>query len=168
MIKQLLAFYKLLDANKNLFEKYGLEPIAFMDIYRTQPLYPELYEYFDMPAIFIDYTMQGNGIKQARTITMALHIVIDELPDASNIAQQKEVGLSQFTYNLLLQQILEGSKLDQTTSLKFLSEEPIDSPVVNYHTQSYQFESYLADMLENDNSIFGEFERLNIFGGLKK
>ena len=168
MFKQLLALYEVIEKNKSEFEAFGLKGDFFIDVYRTQPFNPELYEYFSLPAIFVDYRMTGQGRNQPRLVTLTLHIVVDELPDASNIAEQTEAGLQRFNYCLLLQSILEGTTLNKTTRLKFISEDIIDERVVNYHTQTYEFEVHLQDMLGDVERIFGEFERLNIFGNLVK
>ncbi|MEL3904460.1 MAG: hypothetical protein P1P63_05045 [Treponemataceae bacterium] len=139
-----------------------------MDVYRAQPLDPESHEYFSLPAIFIDYSMQGQGTNKPRIIDLTLHVITDELPDASNISLQKLDGLKRFQYHALLQSILEGSRLGSTKPLIFINEGIIDAPVINYHTQTYQFESYLADMLPDDpKQLYGQFDRLNIFGSLK-
>jgi len=167
MLKQLLSLYEKLEQNKVKFESAGLNGDFFIDVYRSQPFQPELYEYFSLPAIFVDYSMAGQGANNPRLITLTLHIIVDELPDASNISEQKEYGLKRFSYCLLLQSILEGCILDKTSRLKFISENPIDEPVVNYHSQTYEFEVYLQDMLVDSKRIFGEFERLNIYGSLK-
>ncbi len=169
MLVQFLEFYKLIEANKYKFEERGLNGTFFIDVYRSQPVEPELYEYFSLPAIFADYTMQGQGKNQPRLISLTLHIVTDEMPDASNISLQKDEGLKRFLYHLILQEILEGSKLGRTKELKFINEGIIDEPVINYHTQTYEFEAYLYDMFpDNIPAIFGEFERLNIYGSLRQ
>jgi hypothetical protein len=167
MIQQFLELYKLIEAKKSKFTDYNLENNFFVDVYRSQPLEPELYEYFSLPAIFVDYTMKGQGINKPRLITLNLHIVTDEMPDTSNISVQKEAGLNRFTYLLLIQEILEGCKLGNTTPLKFISEDIVDAPVVNYHTQTYDFETHLANIIpQYPEQIMGEFEALNIFGSL--
>lgn len=166
MLKQLLSLYEKIEENKEKFEDAELNGNFFIDVYRSQPLQPELYEYFSLPAIFVDYQMTGQGKNKQRLITMTIHIITDELPDASNISEQKETGLQRFNYCLLLQSILEGCTLGETTQLKFISENTIDEPVVNYHSQTYEFEAYLQDMLSDSKRIFGEFERLNIYGSL--
>ena len=167
MLKPLLALYKLIDDNKAIFEDNQLPGNFFIDVYRSQPHEPELYEYFSLPAIFVDYTMQGQGKNQPRLITLTLHIITDEMPDASNISLQKDEGLNRFLYHLLLQQILEGSKLGKTSPLKFIMESITDEPVINYHTQTYEFEAHLHDMITDIEHVFGEFERLNIYGKLR-
>lgn len=168
MLQPLLALYNKIEASRQKFVDAGLIPFAFFDIYRSQPLQPQLYEYFPLPAIFVDYAMQGQGINQPRTVTMTLHVVTDEMPDTSNIASQKNEGLKRFMYNLLIQEILENSKLGATKALKFLTEDTIDVPVINYHSQSYEFEAYIADMMGDVNEVLGQFESLNIFGSLRK
>lgn len=168
MIQQLLALYNTIDAKKIKFSDYNLDNNFFIDVYRSQPLEPELYEYFSLPAIFVDYTMKGQGINKPRLITLNLHIITDEMPDASNISEQKEAGMQRFTYLLLLQSILEGTSLGNTTPLQFISEDIIDAPVINYHTQTYEFQTHLANIIpEYPEQIYGEFERLNIYGSLK-
>lgn len=167
MLQPLLNLYKKLDDNSAKFTDAGLSPFAFFDVYRGQPLQPELYEYFPLPAIFVDYSMIGKGPNQARVVSMTLHLVTDVMPDASNISAQKNDGLKRFMYNLLIQSILDGAKLGKTTALKFTTEEMIDVPVVNYHTQSYEFDAYIADMMGNINDILGQFDALNIFGSIR-
>jgi hypothetical protein len=136
-------------------------------VYRGEPLEPELYEYFSLPAIFIDYTMQGQGKNNMRLVSLVLHIVVDELPNAANIAPENKEGMKRFLYCLTLQQVLEGQQLGKSTPLKFIVENPVDAPVANYHTHTYEFEMYLDDMAGDDTDyIIGEFERLNIFGKL--
>ncbi len=166
MLQPLLSLYTKLEAASQKFTGAGLAPFAFFDVYRSQPLRPELYEYFPLPAMFVDYTMRGAGINQPRLVTITLHIVTDELPDASSISSQKNEGLKRFMYNLLVQEILDGCKLGKTTALKFTSEDIIDAPVVNYHTHSYEFEAYIADMMGNVDEVLGQFESLNIFGSI--
>ncbi len=167
MILQFLEFYKTIKNAKEVFEEHQLNSDFYIDIYRSQPAQPELYEYFSLPAIFIDYTSRGTGKNQPRTISMTLHIITDDLPDASNISESNETGLSRFTYLLLLQYILEGCRLGKTNQLKFISENIIDTPVVNYHTQTYEFGAYIADMIpEFPEQIYGKFEELSIFGSL--
>ena len=168
MIQPLLSLYQLLESKSSKFTDAGLMPISFIDIYRSQPVEPELYEYFPLPALFVDYSMQGKGINQPRIITMTIHVLTDELPDASNISEQKTAGLNRFLYLLFIQQILEGSKLGKTSALKFISEGVVDIPVANYHTQSYEFDAYPADMIGDVTTILGEFERLNIYQSLLK
>ncbi|MCF8337895.1 MAG: hypothetical protein K9I74_07920 [Bacteroidales bacterium] len=167
MLQPLLELYNKIEGASQQFTDAGITPFNFFDVYRSQPTEPELYEYFPLPAIFVDYSMQGQGINQPRLITMTLHLQTDEMPSAANISEQKLDGVKRFMYGLKLQEILENSRLGKTTALRFVSEDIIDVPVVNYHSQTYQFEAYIADMMDKASEILGEFETLNIFGSLK-
>lgn len=169
MLQPLLNLYELFDNSKDKFTARGLEGKFFIDIYRSQPLEPELYEYFPLPATFVDYKMQGQGKNKPRLITLTLHIITDEMPDASNISSQVLDGVKRFLYLLTIQEILEGCMLGNSSQLKFITEDVIDVPVVNYHTQTYEFEIALIDLIgDNPEQILGEFERLNIYGSLLK
>lgn len=167
MIQPLLKMYKLFGENKDKFEKYDLLSSFFIDIYRSQPLEPELYEYFPLPAIFVDYDVQGQGKGKPRLVTMTLHIVTDEMPDASNISLQQDTGLKRFLYHYIIQEILEGNRLGNTTALKFISENIVDAPVINYHNQVYQFECNLEDLAGTPEEIeYGMIELLKLQGKL--
>jgi len=168
MINQLLALYKLFDNNKEKFKSLDLQSDFFIDVFRGQPLHPELYEYFSIPAIFVDYSMRGKGKGNPRTITLTLHIITDTMPDCSNISEQKDDGMNRFLYLYLIQSLLEGAKLGDSTGLAFIEEVPVDIPVVNYHTQTYSFDTYLTSMFGNSEAVLGEIKSLNIYGSLFK
>lgn len=167
MIQILLNLYKRIEENKALFEKYELNSSWFIDVYRSQPLEPELYEYFSLPAMFVDYQLTGQGVKQPRLVTMTLHTITDEMPDASNISMQHDTGLKRFLYHAAIQKILEGKPLGDTTPLKFISENIIDAPVINYHTQVYEFEAWPDDLSGTPEEIeFGMIELIKLRGNL--
>lgn len=167
MIQPLLKMYKLFEENKEKFKKYDLSSDFFIDVYRSQPLDPENYEYFSLPAIFVDYDIQGQGKGKARLVTMTLHIITDELPDASNISLQQDTGLKRFLYHYIIQDLLEGNRLGNTSALKFMSENIVDAPVINYHNQVYQFEAYLEDLAGTPEEIeYGMIEFIKLKGRL--
>lgn len=166
MIKPLLKLYQTISDNRDKFTSKGLSGDFFIDVYRSQPLNPELHEYFSLPAIFVDYSMTGQG-RNKRIITLTLHIITDEFPDASNISEQVNAGLNRFLYLTVLQSILEGIRLGDTTPLVFLTESIFDANVINYHIQSYEFEMSLSSMVDDIEFSFGEFEKLDIYGSLR-
>jgi hypothetical protein len=167
MITTLLDLYKVIENNKDKFVKHNLNSDFFIDVYRSQPMEPELYEYFSLPAIFVDYQMTGQGKGKPRLINITLHIITDEMPDASNISLNRDTGLKRFLYHTLIQKILEGYSLAKGTPLKFISENIIDAPVINYHTQTYEFETYLESLEDTPENIeFGIIELLKLQGKL--
>jgi len=167
MILPLLNLYKRVEESKPLFDKYGLLSDWFIDVYRSQPLEPELYEYFPLPAMFVDYQLTGQGKDKARLVTMTLHTVTDEMPDASNISLQRDTGLKRFLYHIVIQKMLEGKRLGNTSPLKFISENIVDAPVINYHSQIYEFEAWLDDLAGTPEEIeYGMIELLKLQGKL--
>lgn len=169
MIQPLLELYKLIKSKATSFSNRDLMPDFFIDIYRGQPFNPELYEYFPLPAIFADFQIIGQGNNQPRKITMTLHVLTDAMPDASSISDQQTDGLKRFLYHLVLQEILEGAKLGATSRLKFISEVLVDAPVINYHTQTYEFESHLNHLFINENDYsLGEFTKANLYGQISE
>lgn len=167
MILALLSLYKRIEENKALFDKYEISSDWFIDVYRSQPLEPELYEYFSLPAMFVDYQLTGQGKNKPRMVTMTLHTITDEMPDASNISMQRDSGLKRFLYHFVIQNMLEGKPLGNTTPLKFISEGIIDAPVINYHTQVYEFEAYSEDLAGTPEEIeYGMIELIKLQGNL--
>jgi hypothetical protein len=117
--------------------------------------------------MFVDYQLTGQGKNKPRLVTMTLHTVTDEMPDASNISMQRDSGLNRFLYHVIIQKLLEGNPLGRSTGLKFISENIIDAPVVNYHTQIYEFEAYLDDLAGTPEEIeYGMIELLKLQGKL--
>lgn len=167
MILTLLNLYKRFEENKPMFVKYKLNSDWFIDVYRSQPLEPDLYEYFSLPAMFVDYQLTGQGTKNPRLVTVTLHTITDEMPDASNISLQRDSGLKRFLYHFVIQKMLEQKPLGRTTPLKFVSESIIDAPVINYHTQVYEFEAYPEDLAGTPEEIeYGMIELLKLQGKL--
>lgn len=165
---QLLALYQLIEDSANSFIENGLMPIAFIDTYRTQVLEPEKYEAYPVPAIFVDYKITGKGIKKPRLVSLYLHIITDDnIVNGSSISPDKNKGLNHYLYCSLIQQIIEAKTLSGSGKIKFIQEGIVDSPVVNYHTQEYEFECYLESMIKIEEKIEGYFETFTQEGALK-
>lgn len=166
MLQPLLELYNVIAAASSKFTERNLSGNFFVDVYRSQPFEPERYEYYPLPAIFVDYTMTGSGKNKPRSISITLHIITDEMPDASNISTQNVQGLNKILYNLTLQEVLDGAQLGESSQLRFRSENSVDAQVTNYHTQTYEFEAFLTDMIGDIETIYATFEKLNIYGSL--
>ncbi|MFH6945123.1 hypothetical protein [Flavobacterium sp. FlaQc-50] len=163
-----LNLYSIIEAEKQKFEDRGLNGNFFIDIYRGQPEDPEQYEFFSLPALFIDYTVTGQGKDRPRLIQITLHLLIDEENDMSNVAPNNLVGMNRFVYCGILQEILEGRKLVMNSALKFISEVPIDNAVADYHSLIFEFESFPKDLISNPVFETGEFDKPNVDGQIKE
>ncbi|QSW90716.1 hypothetical protein J0383_07870 [Flavobacterium endoglycinae] len=163
-----INLYSVIDAEKQRFEDQGLDGNFYMDKYRGQPADPEQFEYFTLPAIFVDYTITGQGKDKPRLIQITLHLLVDEENDMSNVAPNYIAGMNSFVYCGVLQEILEGRKLVGNSVLKFVSEVPIDNPVADYHSMIFEFESYAKDLIANPVFQTGEFDKPNVTGMIKE
>lgn len=163
-----LNLYTIIEAEKQKFEDQGLNGNFFLDIYRNQPEDSDQYEFFSLPAIFVDYTNTGQGKDKPRLIQITLHVVTDEECDMSSISPNKESGMNRFVYSGVLQEILEGRKLVGNSALKFVSEVPIDNPVADHHSLIFEFECFAKDLITNPVFETGEFEKPNVGGQLKE
>jgi hypothetical protein len=168
MLVPILELYRIIEAEKDKFEAQYLNGNFFIDLYRGQPVDPEIHEYYSLPALFVDYKNTGQGKDKPRLIQMTLHVVLDENYDASNVSPNNILGMNRFVYMGVLQEILEGKKLGTSAPLKFISETMTDNPVADYHVMVFEFEMYAKDMVEIPVFEFGEFERLNLTGILKQ
>jgi hypothetical protein len=168
MILPILELYQILEQNKDKFESENLLGNFFIDLFRNQPLDPELHEYYSLPAIFIDYNITGQGKDKPRAIELTLHIVLEESFDASNVSENYTLGLNRFVYMGILQEILEGKKLANGSPLRFINETMIDSPVCDYHKMVFAFETYAPELIRSNTLELGEFEQLNFTGKLKQ
>ena len=168
MLIPILELYRKIEESKPKFEAKFLKADFFIDLFRNQPMDPEIHEYYSLPALFVDYVNTGQGKDKPRLINMKLHLVIDEEYDASNVAPNHVQGMNRFVYVALLQEILEGKKLGTSSPLKFVSEVPTDNPVADYHILTFEFEMYVEDMIKVPVVKMGEFLRLNLSGKLKQ
>lgn len=166
MLKQILALYEVIGNNKRRFEDFGLSGDFFIDIYKSQPFQPELYDGFSLPALLVDYSMTGQEKNNPRLLTMNLHIISSEMTGTSNLSPNKEQNMKNIMYSLLIQDILEGTKLGNSTRLEFLDEIKMGNEVYCYYLQTYQLEALLADMIADRIPVMGELETYTIDGSL--
>lgn len=143
MIHQLQEIQNILQQNAHLFTSASLPTQWHVEAYRSQPHEAEAYEYFSLPAIFVDYQMTGQGKNKPRIITITLHILTDTMASEHFSTQW---GEKRFHTLGILQHIFEGATLGNTTPLRFISETPIDAEIIHYHTQTYEFEAHLCDL----------------------
>lgn len=161
MKAQVKALYELFEKNKDIFLDRGLPSEFFIDIFRGQIHDSQLFDFYPLPAIFIEYSMTGEGKKNPRTVNMILHIALDNSIDTDNINGALDEGLINYLTCLTIQELLEDSKLGQTSRLKFINESPVDAEVLNYHLQTYEFTAYVQDMIGNyPEKITGTIEEI--------
>lgn len=169
MIELFKKIYEVFETNKALFEELGMEPIKHIDRFRGQPLNPAQFEYFDLPAMFIERRVSWTKIGKSYDgrLSLGFHIVTDATWDTSNISTSNEQGLKTVMYHTLVQYLLDDLESENTSKLIRVDNEPVDTGVVIYEMLRYDC-TYYDPMLTLPEYLEAMIEKLNINGKLKK
>jgi hypothetical protein len=169
MDKQLfLDLYQAFDDNKQEFINAGVPPIAFIDRFRGQPLNPEQFEYYALPAIFIErnITWAREGQVYNGTLNLGFHLVIEPTWDQSNIATNKDAGMKYFTLLDKVREVLDNFRAGYVSALFRTQDDTIDAGVILYERLGYQCIYYGDTKIEpayNDEP-YSEQRTLNTTG----
>lgn len=132
--------YQAFEDAKADFITAGVPPIAIIDRFRGQPLNPEQYEYYPLPAIFIERSTEWlregnvyNGITQ-----LGFHLVTEPTWDTSSISTNKDAGLEYFDLVDQVRIVLDGFRKSYISSFFRTKDDPIDTGVVMYERLGYQ------------------------------
>lgn len=168
MIDLFIKIYEVFKNNHALFENLGLEPVRHIDFYRGQPLNPEQFEYYDIPALFMDWkiTWDKAGRVYKGIVSVDFHLVTDATWDTSNVSTNHLEGVKIVLYHTLVRSVLDNIETEDTSKLKRIDENPIDTGVTNYHLLRYQCE-YSDPMLTGEQYIEATIEKLKLIGHLK-
>lgn len=153
MDKQLfLDLYTAFENAKQEFTDAGLKPVMFLDRYRGQPLNPEQFEYYDLPAIFIERSVAWarEGQTYNGTLQLRFHCVTDPTWDVSNISTGKAAGLEYFNWLDKVRETLDNLRVEYCSSLFRTSDEAIDTGGVMYEVLGYQCEYYDTTRIDPD------------------
>jgi hypothetical protein len=169
MTDLILKIYQVFEDNKAYFEALGLQPVKHVDVFRGQPLNPEQFEYYEIPALFIGrkITWTKNGRSYIGNPVLEFHMVTDETWDTSNISTSHVEGLKQTMYYELVQYLLDDLESKTTGKLIRIDNEPVDTGVVTYELLRYQC-SYQDPMYTVEEFVEVMIEKLRIAGELKE
>lgn len=117
-----------IDERGDLFLKYNLPPVKYVDLYRGQPLMPERFELYTLPALFLEYNIDW----KTKQLNLSVHVVTDQTHSTSSISLNKLSGLQIFTLYKVIKQLLNGLSSETTGKLELASERPAEADVVNY------------------------------------
>ncbi len=128
MDKLYLKILEVFKQKEVLFTKYDLPAIKYIDLYRGQPLAPQNFELYDVPALFLEYAINWD----TKILNLSVHVVTDQTHSTSSISTNKMTGLQIFTMYNVVKEILKGVSSEHTGKLKLISERPAETDVVNY------------------------------------
>lgn len=122
----------------------GVKPIAMIDRYRGQPMNPEQFEYYPLPAIFIQRGTKWERVGRHYNAKMKLqfHIVSDPTWDTSSIATNRDEGLQYFSFLDQVRYVIDNFKSIYTGTMFRDEDDDVDSGVVFYDVLSYQCDYY--------------------------
>ena len=87
---------------EDLFIKYDLPTVKYIDLYRGQPLAPERFELYDIPAIFLEYNINW----EQNILSLNVHVVTDQTHSTSSISPNKLTGLQIFRMYKVIKHLL--------------------------------------------------------------
>lgn len=167
MDKLFLKIYEEFTSKASVFTELGLDPIKTIDMFRGQPLNPEQFEYFELPALFIDWRIVWT--KAGKTYNgeagLDFHLVTDATWDTSNISTNRVEGLRKVIYHTLVRAVLDNLDSENTGKLQRADETPVDTGVVNYHLLKYTC-TYYDPYTIGPDYIYALAEELRLSGVL--
>lgn len=164
-----ISVYDAFDQAKEKFEAIGLKPILHLDKYRGQPLDPTQFEYFELPALFIDWKCKWERVGRVYngTLYIDFHLLTDATWDTSNISTNRVAGLKSVLYLTLVRSVLDRIKSPNTGPLMRLEDDAIETDVTNYHILKYTA-PYYDPITTNPEYIDVLIEKLRLDGYLKR
>ena len=139
-----------IDDKAALFTDEGMKPIAFIDRFRGQPLNPELFEYYPLPAIFIQRKIKWKreGSLYNCTAMLSFNVVTDPTWDVSSIAPNQNDGLNYFNFLDKVREVLDNFDSPYTSTMERVEDDDVDAEVVFYDVLTYQCEYYANTKLK--------------------
>lgn len=127
-----------------IFEAAGVKPIAFIDRFRGQPLSPEKFEYYDLPALFIQRNIKWERVGRHYNAKAQLrfHLVADPTWDTSSISTNRDEALEYFTLLDQVRNVLDNFKTEYTSTLFRDEDDEMDADVVFYDVLGYVCDYY--------------------------
>jgi hypothetical protein len=167
MIELFTKIYETFAEKAQTFTTLGLKPIEFIDRYRGQPLNPEQFEYYPLPAVFIDWKIKWEKAGQVYNgnVELDFHLVVDPTWDTSNVSTNYLEGLKFILYETAVRSVLDNLSCEVTSKLKRIDENPVDTGVVNYHVMRYEC-TYFDPGIIGTQYIEAIIEKLKLAGYL--
>jgi hypothetical protein len=140
MDKFILQLNERFETMASLFTAASLPTLKTIDKYRGQPINPEQFDLFPLPALFIERSIQWqkqgkyyNGI-----MTVNFHLLQDATWATENFSTGIEEGLKQYQFISLVRRVLDEFESENTGKLQRVSEAPVDADVCIYDMLTYQ------------------------------
>ena len=130
--------------NQAAFTDAGLPFVKTIDKFRNQPLNPEAFEYFELPAIFVNRSIQWvkEGKYYTGLMTVEFHVVQDATWPTESFSSTIDDGLKQYIFLNIVRALLDDFESENTSKLQRSTETPVDADVSIYDVISYTCNYY--------------------------
>jgi hypothetical protein len=134
-----------------LFETAGVQPVKFVDLYKSQYLDYSKFDITPLPAVFVDWNIIITNPTQNESMAMImLHLDYEQVSDTSSISLQRDNALKLFDFINLVQQVVSTIQVEGSGKLKLRHIEPVQLDntgqviLLTYETaiQTYQTNVY--------------------------
>lgn len=158
----MLELYQAFADAAPAFVAAGVPTVEVIDRYRGQPLNPEQFEYFPLPAIFISTSMtwQKIGNLYNGLLNWELHIVNEPTWEMSSIATNKEEGLQYYRYVNEVRKVMDNFESERISKPLRSTDREIDTGVIIYQVLGYT-STYYEDEPQ-DQYVDTTIEEVNI------
>ena len=143
---------------KKEFADQNLQPIKYIDLYRGQPIRPARFEYFDLPAVFVGYTINW----RTQEVSLDIHVMLDQNHSTSSISINKLKGLEIMKYYEVIRGLLVDLESEETGKLQLSNEQSIEADVVNYQVITF---SCKIEKVVKKKYVESEIKDINIDKG---
>lgn len=151
-----LAIKAALNAAATKFTGCGAEAIAHIDLYKGQYQLPEEYDGFNVPAVFVEWSIlwdeKGSGTQKGEAI-IRLHVVTDNSYDT--YGSEEEQGLADMLIYDLIHFHTQNLEGENFTKLRRISEDPDIQPT-NQHVHIISYKCTVSDNLTSIQNKFNE------------
>lgn len=159
--------YAAFEGAKPAFLSAGVPAIEMLDRYRGQPLNPEQFEYYPLPAIFISRAAtwaRDAGQAYNAILSLDFHLVADATWDTNSLASNHVEALGYLKLIREVRRVLDNFSSERVSNLMRTGDREVDTGVVVYEVLSYECQ-YYEDQEEADNAT-GEVLETGFNAGL--
>jgi hypothetical protein len=163
MDKFITRLNQLFEDNKNMYEDEGLPFIKTIDKFRNQPLNPEAFDLFELPAIFVNRSIQWekSGKTYNGIMTVEYHVVQDATWPTENFSTNIEEGLKQYQFLSITRYLLDDFESDNTSKQQRVNETPIDADGSIYDLLTYTC-NYFDPFISGKKYVETQGDALNV------
>ncbi len=115
--------------NSTAFAEQGLDPIQHIDLFFNQYNNPEQEETFDVPALFIELSLQADERfrKPTTSVVITTHLIVQKLtPTAITQLQKTTPTLDIYNYRTIIKQIITQTQNTTFSKINYIETQALE------------------------------------------